>query len=391
MQSRFPGRTLSGGKTQPHAKSAQCIEIIPDLKPHHKIDDTEVGMSLKKGALYLSIGVGMSAMLVHAADVPIVYRIKQGDSLSQIANQIARPGQHVYRGRDGGVLAQILRLNPQLKNAHHLLPGETVLLPGESGITGECQVAQIPPSPVRTPAQQESVNVPVANDQKGYFSLRPNYYTTSLRAKQIGNDAMALLVSQSHSGARLAYGQQWSDDVTTEFYFAIHELSIKPLGSGSTGLSGGSPTLKDFGARGIFRLSDTFALGGGISFTERPFVQGASSTSIAIDPLAVPSVNAFGAYDVYTRGRFTTGLRLGVGLDFPTPASQNAYKTKLNPSVTSAFFVRQNLAHGLQAEAGLMANWTRENTTLVNQAQIDLGISLGIAMPFGGDEEQGAK
>jgi len=323
-------------------------------------------------------------MSAHAVDIPPIYRIRIGETLSHLASRIAQPGQHVYHGPDGGVLAAILRLNPRIKNADFVVVGQEVILP-----TAQRVPSSVPPETSDPSVISEAPPAPTTESQNGFLGLRSEYLSSRLRARQIDNQASATLVSESHLGAALTYGQRWSDQFTTEFSLGLRKLNIRALSSTSTTLSGRSSTLKDFGAAATHRLSKNFAVGAGMFFSERVYLKGVSSTSITLDPLVVPSVLASGHYDLYALRRFSAGLRLGVGLDLPANASESAYKTRLNPLIRSALFVRHDVTRRFFGEVGLQSNWTRQNTTLVNQSQLDLGIYLGLHLPFGGDDQRG--
>jgi hypothetical protein len=64
-------------------------------------------------------------------------------------------------------------------------------------------------------------------------------------------------------------------------------------------------------------------------------------------------------------------------------ASENAFKTRWNPNLHSAVFIRRDVGARIETEAGLAFNWARENTTLIEQSQRDMGLYLTLRMPFG--------
>lgn len=322
--------------------------------------------------LFLSL---LSIAGISASAWALTYVVKHGDTLSKIAaKQFGKP---VY-GKSGS-LKKILAVNSQIKNQNLIFIGQKIEIDGASIALEDANADR------GIASVNETQGIPA--DKKleafvgyGIFSLTPEFVSTKILATDPGTQTTATLVSKSNIGVSANYTQVWTESLQTDFFFSLNKLSMNEPSSGGT-IQNTDQTLYSFGAIAKFNLSSKVTLGAGLGLFERVYLVGVSSSIVSLDPLYVPSVRVSGAYDFFSKAPFTMGASAGFNLDLP--ASASGYRSKVNPSYSAAFYVKQRVSASFQTEVGLRACYTTENTSIVQQSQTDYGIYLKLNFPFG--------
>ena len=295
------------------------------------------------------------------------YFVRRGDTLSKIAaKNISTP---VY-GKNGS-LEKILLLNPQIKNADVIIPGQ------------EISLAAPAKEPEFVTSSPERPTVP----RKGHaiLSVTPEFMSTEIKGIDRLTGAQAHLASKSNFGLTASYGQSWSDNFRTEFYFGLNKLSMKEPGTGGA-IANAEQTLFSFGASAGFLLDDEIMVDTGISLSQRPYLKAISESTVNIDATAVPNIFVQSSYDFFKMDPFTIGSSFQVSLDLPTEA--DGYKTNSNYSYEADIFNKEQISPAIQTEVGLEGRYLQENTSISDQTQIDYGIFFKFQYAFGQGQDQ---
>lgn len=220
----------------------------------------------------------------------------------------------------------------------------------------------------------------------GIVSLSPEFDSTKIVGRDRTNGTQANLIATSNYGARVSYAQVWSEKFQTDLFFALSKLNIKEPSAGGF-LQSANQSLCAFGAGAKYQLSSKLSLLTRLGFHQRVYLKAISSTTVELDPLSVPSLSIVGAYDFLNRNPFVVGAGIGTGVDLP--ASEDAYKTRMNPNFQAMLYIKHHVSQNLQTEVGLKSHYLIQNTSIAKQSQTDLGIYL--RMSFNLEQEKRLK
>jgi LysM repeat protein len=300
------------------------------------------------------------------------YLVKSGDTLSSIAHQTL-PGR--VWARDGS-LAQLAANNPQITDLNVIYPGQKIKIPS---------VAQDPVQESRFPAAE---NEPLASIETkpaeafGFFSVDSGFFSTKIAATERSNGSTASLLTKSNVQEIFSYSQHWNNDFETSVYFGFENLNISSPPTGGS-IDDPSPTLHHFGVTGVWKPSSKSKVGFSLGMDQQPFLIGISASTIKLDLLYVPTFKISYGHDLYQNGPFTLAALVGTGVS--APETRSNYQSRWNPDYEARVYLIQQAFAWMNVETGAVWNEWKQNTSITEQDQTDLGVYLKLSFPLGGN------
>jgi hypothetical protein len=379
-----------------------------------------LGLSLSS----LSLSLGGFALASETVTKK-VERVIPGDKFSKIIGRlIAGP----VWGKNGS-FAQVIKLNPQIKNPDLIYPGDVIFLPnGESFTMGpqakrsfrklasaakpaqttdapdeivpETQaspVASIATSPQvcanEIPAKKESPDVSqldkTSDDQSSdSFQIAPSLSMTTISSTDVYTGARDAVASEEYATVDARYVQYWNEDFQTRLGGKLSYINFAQPATGTQSLSGGSKFLTSFGLGFSEALSSRLSVGGSFDVAQNLFLRAATSNSVTIDSLLLPVFGANISYDLIKRNAFVIGL--GLNYSELMKGSTASYNVGLGSQYGGTIQFRSRKNHEDHFAVELGAQQRNQNTSVTTQTDTTYTLSFRLFFP-NSEKSGGAK
>jgi LysM domain len=333
--------------------------------------------------------------VITASAFAAIYVVKDGDTLSKIA---AKSLHGKIYGKEGGI-EKLVALNPKIKNPNLIFPGDEINLSNDDQKLADSS-PQADMSATRSPAAAEASVIapnsesPVAatlpeikpvgttTESEGYslIDMQPRFFYSRVDGSEASNGSGAILLSKLNYGLNASWRQLWSD--TFESFVNLGLTKFEFTSSSSRTLEGEKLTQSDLEVGAKLKLSSKtqvmFSLGAG----EELFYQATTPTTVKIDSVMVPKLNAGITQVLYTKKPFTLGSEFKFTL--LSSANTDNYKVKSGWGYLGRVFVKQeSKKSNLALQTGLFYGQHLQNTSIVNLKRSDLGVDFGLSWSFG--------
>ncbi|CAN5675082.1 hypothetical protein BH10BDE1_BH10BDE1_16830 [soil metagenome] len=343
------------------------------------------------------------------ASFSLGYIVQDGDTLSQVARK--EVGTPVYG--NAGSLAKVVALNPKIRNANNIRPGETIVIPnsalasearepaGDTPVTktetkveiaSEAKVSvvhavavapQPEPQPNQRPQSEPSpvAFAPVVLKNESSFAPSGSVAVGAL-ARYIrldGRDDLnggttAMFLSDLSVGATISwrqnYSELWSSRAKLDWFdLHIQNSATKRFASESTYLASGEFEV----ARRFSPLGPSIFFGLGID--QRPFVRSIDAQTLAVEKVMIPSATIGFGLPLFRAGPFGGAIRAGAGwLGSGTHAS---FDVASGNRYFGEALLSQKLKSGELQGSVLFQSSRQSSPQLGRVDKTDLGIELG--------------
>ena len=183
-------------------------------------------------------------------------------------------------------------------------------------------VAQAP-SP--TPAQMIAVT-PSTSLGETLFEISPFVSMNSITSKDRTNGGQASIASSVYAGAEGRYIQKWSQDFNTYLGLKLSYISFEQPSNSAKSIADKSRFLTAFSIGGSQKIGRDLNLGFAGAIEKNLFARGASTTSVAIDSILVPSFDLQLTYLLARRAAFS--LNVSAFFEEKLGASADNYEVK---------------------------------------------------------------
>lgn len=302
--------------------------------------------------------------------------VKRGQTLSKIARG-AFPGG-VYG--EGGSLAKILTLNPEIKNPDLIFPGQRVLL-GER--------SEPEPRPLDQASQeraQQPIAAPdtIANDGKGPVSrlgIDVGFAYSRIDSKDKVTGSSSTFLSDMSPRVVLTWDLEWTEKWISRLRFThVAEKILDDGGVNPRTLENAVGARSGFEIGGLYRWSEASRTGLSTGFEQRFFTHAVDASRISIDRVSEPFVRLSHEIDL---ARVKTAV-IGVGLSVEAilPGRGPGYDTEQGQGADARVFLRHEMKNiAIQGSVGYGV--FRQNSTLVEQKGSHVDAMVGLLWRFG--------
>lgn len=322
------------------------------------------------GLLFISIPTISSAF---------VYFVKKNDSLSRIAKTHLRGP--VY-GKDGA-LNKIYKSNPKVINPHLIFPGDRIEIPLEGEITSEEKNI----SPQQESHQQTSIIfsqeqvIPPEDGSKTSLELIPSFGATTLSATDSVSGAKSTVASSLLMSVDGRFLQTWNDSFSSYLRAKISYVSFDDSTSGMKTLSSKSKFLTTFGIGSMTKISPRLTLGLSADLEKNLFVRAASTTSIVVDSVLVPSMGAKLSYELIKMNAFS--IKTSGVFEHKFQANTDIYSVKQGSLFGGTIGVNRKNTGREIFQVDLGAFKRSQDTSATTQSETIYTLFLTIPFSFG--------
>jgi hypothetical protein len=356
------------------------------------------------------------------------YVVREGDTLLKIADRSLGsvdkkdPRRYEYA-------KTLVKLNPELKNPNALVPGQTILLPGDPVSLKQAAVKEtapaketaapeaeapavekvgslkpvaaataviaakpepqvtVPPAPVAPlPAPSPSMEVkPEAHSAEaahhGFIFVQPRYQTVKLTSENESTHTEATMKSNSSVGFDLQYGKIINERWHLLFQAGLTSTQFGDIEHGAgTVINHKSETLKSFGVGVAYEATPSLHVDLMALYTEQSFLlPEATLGEYKLEAIALPGVEFNISWDFYSGARNIIGLSaIGEYLGNATKDGVE-YKSSLDPY--GALYWKSNFgADRVNYKVTLTYKHGHQETS-VNKKKEDVG-TVGVGFYF---------
>lgn len=197
----------------------------------------------------------------------------------------------------------------------------------------------------------------------------------------INSNSTARLLSNLNLGGDLHWRQHWSEKLQTRLGIGFSRIDFQGAPNSKTIDQRG----KTFGRLGLgadYRLADRWQIGAGVGVRQEVFYTATGATSLRVDQVAVPRLEASVRYDLVELHPFRLGVGARSAYLFPTGA--DGYDVKAGSSHRASLHIQEeNMAGGAMPAGEIFYDWKKQNTNLNRKTEKELGLRLGITWKFG--------
>lgn len=199
----------------------------------------------------------------------LIYTVKEGDSTGEL---LLSRGLRPLWGKNGYV-QKLIKLNSKLVSlkGNLILPGDEIILP----LPAKRSVASI----VAMPTQEKF-------QPFGNLSIRPKLSFSMIKATEVADGASSNIYSNPAYGAIFTWGQSWSKDLKTSYFFDIEKRTYQAPPN-RTFLKN-NMTLINVGVSGNYRLTKRLSLNSEVTYGEELFLNAPNTRTLTLDKAAGP-------------------------------------------------------------------------------------------------------
>jgi hypothetical protein len=215
----------------------------------------------------------------------------------------------------------------------------------------------------------------------GILSVDTQVSMGHLTASDKGTGGKASLDSSFIGGAGLEYGHQFNSRLDGVLFFDYQHLSFETPSTNL--LVTPSTSLVSFGA-GVRWWSENkkFSVLGTLMRAQIPFLEGISQSQVVFDTRAVLVTGLLASANLYRSTTYLFDAQGGIESYLPT--TTDAFSSQFNWGYLARLAYVRNLSQKLKFETGVSARLINENTSIVNQQQVEYGVDLRFYFPIGG-------
>ncbi len=340
-------------------------------------------ISVSFAALAFSVAVGLSA-----SGWAYAYEVKAGDTLSKIAAQTLSPP--VY-GKNGG-LARLLRLNPRIKIPDRIYPGERIEVARDQKKVVNTKPALITKRSLASDETPPTINADsTPHFQRGaQLAITPDLALSTLSAQDRITGASSTVASQYNLGVNLAYIQEWSTHSRSSLSLGLGMVSFEPPTDRSKNLVEGHKFVSSIGLGADFDLGSRWNFELSAAYDKKLFVRAATTTSVAIDAVSVPSLGGKLTYELLRLDPFAVGISAHAALEMP--AQTEGYPIRLGKSFGGTMGLRQQMGAGPRSnafESELGFYQRTQDTDFSRQTETSLVLKFRIFFAVGRRQQTG--
>ncbi len=297
------------------------------------------------------------------------YIVKKGESFSKI---IGRNLPGLVYGRNGN-FDKILKLNPQIKNPHLIIPGTEINLGDAGAVVSDVSVAE--EKEVRNVASPDFAPVPESSPTS--FEFNPYFVFSNLSVRDRSSGAKAELASELYAGGRFSYIQGWSEEFQSylqlNFAYVTFEqpttsqVSLKDSNRFLTGLSLGGKYHFKKNLRGYLHAD----------YQKELFVRSIDTTTITVDGILVPSVGSNLEYDFLNYNNLILGI--SGKFDYKLASKADSYRVNNGYVYGAGLYLKE--IKGIQTD---LSFYTRgQDSTITQQKETGVFLSVKMMVPHG--------
>ena len=331
--------------------------------------------------LTFAIVSGLIAQPAHAE----TYVVQQGDWLARIARRVY--GKPVFGAN--GSLERLLSQNENLKShVDVILVGEIIQFGAQSTAAPLASVAVQAPAPeAQAPVptapikERAPASVEVVDEQQSHFFFGPRFGYNRLDAEDKVTGGQATLGSALSYGAELQWIQTWSNNWSSAISVGFDQLTEQ-----SANLTIERPTFTktELSASLAYHFSDCTSASLQASATASPFIRAATSQSVTVETVNVPSIQLGLEHD-FVRGRLLT-FGLGVNGGYRLATSQSGLSVDAGSNFGANASISQTNGR-FPLKANLFFSQLNQGTSRTTQKETVLGLSLGAFFDLGGSSK----
>jgi hypothetical protein len=321
----------------------------------------------------------MITSLVTGTALATVYVVKPDETLSEIAHSMI-PGP-VWGTR--GSLAQVLKVNSNIKNPNLITIGQKIFLPENTVLQAqtELKAQERTLAEVSTPesAASEGKSAVPENSEHTNISLGFGLYQSKLSSTDLSSGGKSILGSAFSPELSVQWNQYWQSGLKTYILGSVRFENYSTTSQTQT-VPEHQPTEvnAEIGAR-VLKLSDRGELGLSLSYAGEPFVRASSITTLALDAVSIPKANISLNYDFYRS--VTLKLSAISEVSYLGPASTASYEVKSGVAYALGVRLTEERSHPIFAE--LKYSEAFQNTSITNETYSSLGLNFGMSFDVG--------
>ena len=214
--------------------------------------------------------------------------------------------------------------------------------------------------------------------EKNRIEITPDYHYSKVTSQSRANRAQATLSTKLNFGLEFVYSRFVKENFSIQGLIGARTHQFNSPGNKNIHLINDSPETYEVGIGAGFLHSPRLKLDGWVGYRSELFLKGVSVNANQFETTWVPFLRLAGSYDVYIVGDWTFGALVGMEAAFPRRA--DSYDTHFNPGYRSQIFSKKPLGSS-ELQLGLVIKKTYQNTSLVEQDQMDYGIELKWRFP----------
>lgn len=322
------------------------------------------------------------------------YIVQKGDTLSEIAQKIT--SDRIY-GKSGFLL-RLLALNPHLKSADLILPGQRILIDEEtplSHITNACsvaldrEIASTEEAPAHLLKEETPVTLAPSTFRRGaLIGLTPYFSFLSLSSKDRITGSPSTMASSYNAGAEGRYVQEWSESFQSAVSLGFGMVDFERPTRSTRSLSETQKLITKLGLHLTQKLSDPWHLELSAEYGKELFARAMTTQVDTVDVIHVPSIGAKVLYDFLHLDPFVLGVSGTYETKMPTHSS--GYNAKLGHEFGASIFLKQStektptkgmIASDFRTELGFYQR--RQNTTISTQTETNFTLGVSYFFPVG--------
>jgi LysM repeat protein len=313
------------------------------------------------------------------------YVVKNGDTLSEIAYK--NISANVY-GKNGSMV-KILNINPQIKNPNLIMPGQVINLdksetPKLTEIPTERNVAT--DSLISTQNFVENNNSEMASKvspllkRRATVALNPFYNIANLSSADNVTGSESTIASKYYAGVNASYVQEWNKDFQTAINFKLASIAFEGPANSTKTLQDKSKFLSTIGVETNHNIGKKTHLKLGLSYGKELFIRAASTQSVAVDAINVPSISSKISYDIIELSPFALGVSATYSAKMPAKA--DSYNIKLGHEYGANIYLNQFTGNSHNSKIQTELGFTRRSQNTNITSQTETNIMLGVRFHF---------
>lgn len=333
-------------------------------------------MKIQKLRLICFFLLSMHALPLSGQDVHLTYKVKSGDTLSEILaglnlSPLWRSHNYVMR---------TVELNPQLEKSggHRIYPNQIIILP--------IKVTPLQQKRIEGPSlasdEEEEIGPRDQEDQKesltfGRLNISYDFFYSAMDIKDTTTSDTANILSRVNSALQIAWEQQWDKANKSFLYYRSEKHDYESL---QGRLKGKSFNLQGFGFGYERSMTESFDLRLKYQVQERLFVRATSMTDLVMEKSMIQEFELNPRYTLFSKGKFI--LTPDVSYAYLFPVKNDNYSIKRGQRYTAGLSLKHDIG-----EYSLMGRYfygvEKQDTSIMTKTTKATGISVGIAWSFG--------
>jgi len=340
-----------------------------------------------------TIACVLSVAVFTASAFAFSYVVKKGDTLSTIANRTI--AGKIY-GKNGGV-KKLVALNPQIKNADLIFPGDKINLASEDSVLSESSSpaaettrapaqAEIPapqvvvdekPAPSTPPAKAPSVDE--NEGRHGIVEVSTGLSFFKIDATDSTTGGTATILSNANANLDLSWKQVLS--ATTQTHLDFHYAKLSLSDPTPRTIASGSESVFGFDVGVDHNVNERFKIFSSLGYKQELLLKSLTSSTLTLDRVFVPTLTVGVGYDFFNLKPFKMGAEFSGFYHAPTEG--NDLKLKGGAGFMGLLKMQQAVKalRGI-LEGSVFFKTQNQDTDASKQTRTDTGVTLGVSWSF---------